>query len=1081
MLLAIELQTNMKKSVAIGVSLIALGLFLFNLQPPLGAPAEAEFVTASENNTFRMGHSNFESAFKGDISEPNALQYRLDDKYIGFTPVGLKWDSRGNYFLSNATSTRSQGKVNIADRSGFPEPKPIWVDAIIHEKASKTSPRITSKGKVSYNNIFLPEGFVSSTTKKIDISVHTSDRKFSKLLTINSLAELGTIPNNTAFLEVVFEVETNFVIDGWDKSSRFPITKTTRLGDFSYIQQARIWDSAQVEVCEEENFETTASCETRNNREIIPSYLTKKQGKLLFVKQIPVEFLRSATYPITTDADVTYGTASTFDTGVVDKMDLVKLGDNKLAVCWGDDADTTREASCIVGTVDGTTITWGTKVQYEGDIIGANAEWSGACRLADDKWIVVFSDDNQADDGYVRVATSTGTTINGYSALVEYANTDAEWANCTGINETEFAIIYNDETNSDTGNIVACDTTTSGSGHIINSCGTAVNLAVTDYYPQDSDIDLINTDKVAAVWHGQDTFDAHLVIATNVGTAITMGTVANLTTRGVDTNTRQSNVSVGSFGAASDRVAIAYDANHGTEASRQAYTVVATVSATTPTVSSEYDFENEISFTGTAVIDENHYIIAYNDITSDDETQDSETRLCTASSTPTVETSCGNDETVSTAVTDFEEILLISRRKIAVGYSDVDDSSNGKVLVGDVTTPVITDYSHKQQITICGDGGGSGCAATTTTNGYVITATTTQATLAATSSSGRIELTAYDSANNIEKPLDIAFFNDAGDLLDYCIDTYATSTGELVVHVEVDDMSSTTAKTLDVAYGDSDNLGWENCEGTFDTGRGYLGAWNMSEDPSSTAPQILDSTANSYDGTANGTMTASDQVAGQIGGSISFDASDDYLQTPLSEMATISSTTMEYWYNTNNSAGPQLALWAGDVTGNGGGGEDEIHTGFGEPSTGLTQRINVFVETGGDDISANKVTSDTNVWHHVVARYGSLSDTNWVSGWLFFDGALDANDQNTSGAASRAGYDTNLRIGRPGTATRLWNGELDNIRIYNYFMDDMDVLTNYNMTVDSATFLTFGAEETEDAGAPVIKGVGEDVTWFIME
>ena len=399
-----------------------------------------------------------------------------------------------------------------------------------------------------------------------------------------------------------------------------------------------------------------------------------------------------------------------------------------------------------------------------------------------------------------------------------------------------------------------------------------------------------------------------------------------------------------------------------------------------------------------------------------------------------------------------------------------------------------SDFGFCRPITITA-GGGSGGAATTTSLAYTIVATTTLADLKATSSSGKVEK--LDNGNDL--PLDVIYTDgtdcndDAGSLVDFYHEKFSSTTGAVVSHIEVTSMSSTSASTFLMYYGNPSATDQSDEAGTFTSS--VIGAWNMNQDPSITTDgscggasvELCDSTSNNHDGTMGGSMTTSDLVAGQIGDTISFDASNDYFQTPLDEMATISSTTMEYWYNTNNSAGPQLALWAGDVTGNGGGGEDEIHTGFGEPSTGLTQRINVFVETGGDDISANKVTSDTNVWHHVVARYGSLSDTNWVSGWLFFDGALDANDQNTSGAASRAGYDTNLRIGRPGTATRLWNGELDNIRIYNYFMDDMDILTNYNMTVDNATFLTFGAEEETGSAPAGAGGVGEDVTWFIME
>ena len=65
----------------------------------------------------------------------------------------------------------------------------------------------------------------------------------------------------------------------------------------------------------------------------------------------------------------------------------------------------------------------------------------------------------------------------------------------------------------------------------------------------------------------------------------------------------------------------------------------------------------------------------------------------------------------------------------------------------------------------------------------------------------------------------------------------------------------------------------------------YQGVWHLREDPSGSAPQIADSTSNNNDGTMNGGMTTTDQVAGQIDGSLDFDGSSD-------------------WFNLGNDAGP---------------------------------------------------------------------------------------------------------------------------------------------------------------------------------
>lgn len=57
---------------------------------------------------------------------------------------------------------------------------------------------------------------------------------------------------------------------------------------------------------------------------------------------------------------------------------------------------------------------------------------------------------------------------------------------------------------------------------------------------------------------------------------------------------------------------------------------------------------------------------------------------------------------------------------------------------------------------------------------------------------------------------------------------------------------------------------------------GYVGAWHMAEDPSGSAPQLLNSAhATAGGGTAAGTMTSGDLVAGKVGNGIAFDGLDD--------------------------------------------------------------------------------------------------------------------------------------------------------------------------------------------------------------
>lgn len=354
-------------------------------------------------------------------------------------------------------------------------------------------------------------------------------------------------------------------------------------------------------------------------------------------------------------------------------------------------------------------------------------------------------------------------------------------------------------------------------------------------------------------------------------------------------------------------------------------------------------------------------------------------------------------------------------------------------------TPTIADFSHFRTLTLCGNGGTNGCAATTTTNGYAILATTTQSTLAATSSSGRIEKTTYDSANNIEKPLDLIFTNDADTLLDFEIEKYSTTTGELVAWIDVDDISSTTAKTFKMYYGNASATGYENPQDTWNST--YAGVWHLPEDPSGTAPQMLDSTANNNDGTTGGSMTTSDQVDTQVNGGLDFDGVGDIITVSDDD-------SMDWGTGGSFSISQWLTITTNNTTRN---------TLFDKGSTvgwvfmarqSSTQRLrldgtNSDFTTGGTDIYDQAL-------HHVAVTV-DLGDT----AYYYVDGTLvDTND--ISALTTNVDSTSDMTM-----STTAWDhkGIMDEVRIYNTSIDPMDILTDYNMSVDNTTFLSFGAEQ----------------------
>src|SRR3990167_407618 len=66
--------------------------------------AAIEKVTAPENNTYQVGVYNYDFNFKENITEAKALEYKLDDKFISFSPVEIRVD--GKSFETKRSSVR---------------------------------------------------------------------------------------------------------------------------------------------------------------------------------------------------------------------------------------------------------------------------------------------------------------------------------------------------------------------------------------------------------------------------------------------------------------------------------------------------------------------------------------------------------------------------------------------------------------------------------------------------------------------------------------------------------------------------------------------------------------------------------------------------------------------------------------------------------------------------------------------------------------------------------------------------------------------------------------------------------------
>ena len=619
--------------------LITIGVIgiAFAVSAPTSIPAE--YITAPENNTYKIGQLNYNSYLEEDITSPLPLQYQLDDKYIAFTPIAMKWDN-------------------------------------IPFKATQASTALIDKKKYLYKNVFGPG---------IDIDMNFGERVWEKVIKINSLEDLGKIPKNTEYLEVVYEVNTNFIIDGWNKKDDFEITETIRLGDFSYIEPAIAWDNYSEKVCEQVPVyndtdtiieEYVEECETLINRIKIKSFLSEDEGKLYLTKQVPVEWLKTAQYPIYTDTDVTYGTAVEFEPGAVRHIRVAKMDTNSFIVCYMDDDDADA-GKCRVADVTGTsTISFGAIQEFTSDIgVGYSL---GLCTIDTDRFALVYADDAQLDDGYTMVGEITGTSTISFGTAVEFYNGDIEYTSCTKTNTNEYAFIYNAETLGDDG--YGCAATTTGT---TTDPGTPVVMCPGKIaYSDCRDID---TNKLIATYYDiTNSNKVYGAVATTSGKTIGFGTPVYL----------DSDNSLASYRTACDKIATDKFVAVWPHNRNAIYGSIGTVSGTTITAGATTTIYNASSSESEVVfIDSTHFVTVYEDIANSEYGKSNYSSFSGTTITP------GTAETWHSAQTNGADTELIDTNVIIICYKDDADATNhGECIIGN--TPSAGPAGTDMQINI---------------------------------------------------------------------------------------------------------------------------------------------------------------------------------------------------------------------------------------------------------------------------------------------------------------------------------------------------------------------------------------------
>jgi len=248
------------------------------------------------------------------------------------------------------------------------------------------------------------------------------------------------------------------------------------------------------------------------------------------------------------------GTSISFGTPVVfesaDSIYISSVFDsnsNKVVIAYTDDGNL-GQGTAVVGTVSGTSISFGSATVFNGGSSGT-AFNASSFDTSNNKVVIAYSDNNNSQHGYAIVGTVSGTSISFGSEVVFESAVTQHIGSTFDSSNNKVVIVYSDEGNSSYGTAVVgtvSGTSISFGTAVVYETGTATNNSAT--------FDTSSNKVAIAYADDSNSGSGTFITGTVSGTSITFDTSAVFETGGV-----QSTTSV--FDSAENKIVIAYRDN----------------------------------------------------------------------------------------------------------------------------------------------------------------------------------------------------------------------------------------------------------------------------------------------------------------------------------------------------------------------------------------------------------------------------------------------------------------------------------------------------------------------------------------
>jgi len=342
--------------------------------------------------------------------------------------------------------------------------------------------------------------------------------------------------------------------------------------------------------------------ESANSDDISATYDSNAQKVVIAYQDAGNSDYGTAIVGTVSGTSISFGTAVVFESAQSNYMSATYDANAQKVVIAYADGGNFYYGTAIVGTVSGTSISFGTAVVF----VSARSDDISATYDANaQKVVIAYQDEGNSSYGTAIVGTVSGTSISFGTAVVFESALSADISATYDANTQKVVIAYRDVGNSNYG--IAIVGTVSGTSI---SFGTAVvfESAISDYISAAYDA---NAQKVVIAYRDVgNSYYGTAIVGTVSGTSISFGTAV------VFESARSDDISA-TYDSNAQKVVIAYqdagNSDYGTA-------IVGTVSGTSISFGTAVVFESAISYFMSATYDANaqKVVIAYSDAGNSD-------------------------------------------------------------------------------------------------------------------------------------------------------------------------------------------------------------------------------------------------------------------------------------------------------------------------------------------------------------------------------------------------------------------------------------------------------------------------------